>query len=26
VPHLFISSAANQGIVALKDALWNMLS
>ena len=26
VPHLFISSAANQGIVALKDALWNMLT
>lgn len=26
VPHLFISSAANQGITELKDALWAALS
>lgn len=25
-PHLFISSAANQGITQLKDALWNALN
>ncbi len=26
VPHLFISAAANQGIVELKDMLWNALT
>jgi GTP-binding protein len=26
IPHLFISSAANQGIMELKDALWEALS
>lgn len=26
IPHLFISSVAQQGITELKDALWNMLN
>jgi GTP-binding protein len=26
VPHLFISSMANQGIVELKDMLWKALN
>ena len=26
IPHMFISSAANQGIMELKDALWEALS
>jgi len=26
IPHMFISSVANQGIVELKDALWEMLN
>jgi GTP-binding protein len=26
IPHLFISAAANQGIVELKDALWRALT
>ena len=26
VPHLFISSVANKGLIELKDALWELLN
>jgi GTPase len=26
LPHLFISSVTNQGIVALKDKIWQILN
>ena len=26
VPHLFISSISNNGLIQLKDAVWNLLA
>jgi GTP-binding protein len=26
IPHIFISSATNNGLVELKDLLWNVLN